>query len=63
MTRNRLSLPLLGLAGLLAAAPASAQIGPVGTESQVPANPAGFQTSPATAVAARHPWLHSASTE
>lgn len=51
MTRIRRSLPLVALSGFLATAPASAQIGPVGGESQVPANPAGFQTSPATAVA------------
>lgn len=43
--------PILALSGLLATAPASAQIGPVGSESQIPANPAGFQTSSATAVA------------
>lgn len=50
MLRIRLS-PILALSGLLAAAPVDAQIEPIGTESQVPANPAGFQTSPATAVA------------
>jgi hypothetical protein len=50
MLRIRLS-PILALSGLLAAAPVYAQVEPTGPESQIPADPAGFQTSPATAVA------------
>jgi hypothetical protein len=44
------TLPLLLLCSL-AITPAQAEILPVGTEAQVPADPAGSQTAPATAVA------------
>lgn len=50
MTRIRLS-PVLALSGLLATTVAHTQIAPASSENQIPANPEGFQTSPATAVA------------
>ena len=50
MQTKPLTLPLV-LCSLLASTPAHAEILPVGTEAQVPADPAGSQTAPATAVA------------